>query len=78
VSNLVVLRHGLDVPDEYRAPHLEGRWVDLDTIPTPLVPAPGALAVAEPTGEFEQRDDGAVAEVYRIRLTTPNEQKGIT
>lgn len=71
----IVLRHGLDVPDEYRAEHMEGRWYDTEVVPTlPLGKIP-ALAVAEPTGRFETRDDGAVAEVYEIRLTTPRERR---
>jgi hypothetical protein len=77
VSDYVVLRHGPDVPDEYRAEHLEGRWYDLAHAPVgPAGFGPHALAVAEPAGRFEVRDDGAVAEVWEIRLTTPNEQRG--
>lgn len=76
MNDHIVLRHGPDVPDEYRAEHLEGRWYDLGTVRVGLQGiTPNSLAVAEPTGRFEMRDDGAVAEVYEIRLTTPNEQR---
>lgn len=79
----VVLRHGPDVPDEYRSERREGQWLDRRDVP---VRAPGprgpnatgiteSRAVAEPTGRFETRDDGAVAEVFEIRLMTPNEQR---
>jgi hypothetical protein len=76
-ADYIVLRHGLDVPDEYRAEHLEGLWIDVSSMPTPppYAPVAAGLAVAEPSGTFETRDDGAVAEVYLIRLTTPNEQR---
>lgn len=75
----VVLRHGLDIPDEYRAEHLEGRWYDVGTVPTGRargdVPPEVGMAIAEPTGRFECRDDGAVAEVWELRLATPRERR---
>jgi hypothetical protein len=69
----IVLRHGLDIPREYWAEHLEGRWYDAGTVLVGKSKSIGQ-AVAEPAGRFEVRDDGAVAEVWEIRLTTPNEQ----
>jgi hypothetical protein len=79
----VVLRHGLDVPEEYRSARHEGLWLDRRDVPVgpsaggdrcAADPAVGQ-AVAEPTGRFEARDDGAVAEVWEIRLRTPNERR---
>jgi hypothetical protein len=71
----VVLRHGLDVPDEYRSERHEGLWLDRRDVPIGPPGAPAGQAVAEPTGRVETREDGAVAEVWEIRLTTPNEQR---
>lgn len=74
-ADYIVLRHGPDIPDEYRAEHLEGRWYDAVYVPTGPPGLSNADAVAEPTGRFEVRDDGAVAEVWEIRLVTPNERR---
>jgi len=76
--DLIVLRHGPDVPDEYRVEHYEGRWLDRvgGVFRIAKVDEPGPVAIAEPTGRFEQRADGAVAEVWEIRLATPKERFG--
>lgn len=76
----VVLRHGPDIPEEYWARHLEGRWYDISAAPVGKTNAAMAdpnvgAAIAEPTGRLEVRDDGAVAEVWEIRLATPNERR---
>lgn len=75
----IVLRHGSDIPDEYRAEHLEGRWYDASAAPVRSpkgeVPPEVGMAIAEPTGRLEVRDDGAVAEVWELRLATPNERR---
>lgn len=52
----VVLR-GAGVPAE-----LDGRWYDLDSIPS--IPGPYDGVVLDATNRWEQRDDGAVAVVY--------------
>lgn len=74
----VVVRRGPDMPDEWdMPPGLEGKWLDRATMPPP--PARDSMsdfrarggvvtsAAAVPTGRFEVRDDGAVAEVWEIR-----------
>lgn len=79
----VVVRRGPDMPDEWLMPDgLEGKWFDRSAVP---VAAPGAprnaerhttssAMAAEPTGRFEVRDDGAVAEVWELRpLFLPHE-----
>ena len=75
----VVLRHGLDIPEEYWSPRHEGLWLDRrnirQAIPTSFDNVTVSTAIAEPTNRLEIRDDGAVAEVWEIRLTTPNEQR---
>jgi hypothetical protein len=75
MTDHIVLRHGPDIPHEHWAQHLEGVWLDVDNrgrVAAIRTPA----AVAEPTLQFEYRDDGAVAQVYEIRLTIPNETRG--
>jgi hypothetical protein len=72
-ADYIVLRHGLDLPDEYRSAPFEGLWIDRSDV---AFDRQGTdPAVAEPAGRFEVRDDGVVAEVWEIRLTTPNEQR---
>ena len=71
----VVLRHSHDMPLEYWADRYEGYWYNLDSMPRIIARLEPALAVAEPTGRLEFRDDGAAAEVWEIRLTTPNERR---
>jgi len=74
----VVVRRGPDMPDEWLMPDgLEGRWFDRAEMKPP--PPPGwadefrrrggvvSTAAAVPTGRFEVREDGAVAEVWEIR-----------
>ena len=49
----------------------EGRWHDYDTLPRGPKPIDKSLVqniskvTLSPTGQYEQRDDGAWAEVYR-------------
>lgn len=73
----VVVRRGPDVPAEWSVGDVEGKWFDRSTMPPP--PPPEALdrfrkdggvvsgVAAVPTGRFETRDDGAVAEVFELR-----------
>jgi hypothetical protein len=62
-----VIRAAADLPADFLPPEVEGRWYDLTTIrPGEPIPLDGAVAV--PSGRFEVRDDGAVAEVYEVRL----------
>lgn len=76
----VVLRAGLDLPDGWMPPEMDGRWYDRSQFPTrgeaeasaarsEFVAAGGAVAIASaaPTSRFEVRDDGAVAEVWEVR-----------
>lgn len=73
----IVIRRGPDIPDEWRMPHgLGGRWFDRSTMPVGGAGSADAAreagvtvgtAQAVPTGRFEYREDGAVAEVWEIR-----------
>lgn len=72
----LVIRPSPDLPpDFYVPPHWDGRWLNRAEVPEgppPGTPMPdgvvGAQAVVVPTGRFEVRDDGAVAEVWEIRV----------
>jgi hypothetical protein len=59
----------------YMPPEVEGRWYDRSefSFPDPerYKPPTTSHGVAEPTGRFEVRDDGAVAEVWELRVVTP-------
>lgn len=72
--DFIVLRRHPDLPAEFRLPDGDdGRWLDRSRIPVRLPPpaphitpaGPGAVAV--PTGRFEVRDDGAVAEIWEFQ-----------
>jgi hypothetical protein len=75
--DLIVFRHGPDMPEEYWSPAYEGVWFNRNTVPNLSwldAMTDTGDAYAEPTGRFEVREDGAVAEVWEIRLATPNEK----
>lgn len=67
--NYVVVRPATDLPLGFLPESLDGTWFDVSQLP----PGPGLTgirmgsAVAVPTGRFEAREDGAVAEVYEVR-----------
>ena len=65
MANYIVVRPATDLPPGFLPPEMDGRWFDVEQLP----PAWGDLgmAVAVPSGRFEVRDDGAVAEVYEVR-----------
>jgi hypothetical protein len=61
----VVIRAAPDLPEGFLPPHIAGRWYDLRNIPAAWAEQlDGAVAV--PSGRFEWRDDGAVAEVWEV------------
>lgn len=69
----IVLRRHPDLRDDFRLPDGDdGKWFDRGDIPVCPPPPhgrdtgpPGGVAV--PTGRFEVRDDGAVAEVWEFQ-----------
>lgn len=62
----VVLRPAPDLPAGFLPEYWDGLWIDYSVLlPNLHVQIDGAVAV--PSGRFEQRDDGAVAEVYEVR-----------
>jgi hypothetical protein len=65
----VVIRATADLPVGFLPEYIEGRWFDVSTwVPDRRSVALGmGVGVAVPTGRFEVRDDGAVAEVYEVR-----------
>jgi hypothetical protein len=76
----IVFRHSPAMPREQWSPTLEGWWIDApdpDRISDPRPPAGTlpAYAVAEPTGRYETRDDGEMAEVWMIRPTAIHGQQ---
>ncbi|PZG16486.1 hypothetical protein C1I95_17595 [Micromonospora craterilacus] len=58
----VVVRPHPDLPAGFLPPDLDGRWFDRSALRLG-----SGTAVAVPSGRFEVRDDGAVAEVYEVR-----------
>lgn len=71
-ADYVVLRQSPDLPDGWMPPDMDGRWYDLAAVPigfrAPLAGYKPGTAYGVPTGRFEVRDDGAVAEVYEVRM----------
>jgi hypothetical protein len=66
LPNYIVIRPAPDLPPGFLPSQLDGRWYDGNAIPHGARLQVGG-AVAVPTGRFEVRDDGAVAEVYEVR-----------
>lgn len=69
----VVIRPGPGLPDGFLPPHYDGRWIDMTHVPKGPPAGTGTAmglgeAVAVPTGQFEVRDDGAIAEIYEVRV----------
>ena len=65
----IVIRSGPDLPNGFLPEKWEGRWervVDLD--PAGVNSVRFGEATARPTGRYETGDDGAVAEVWEVRL----------
>ena len=60
-----VVRPGPGLPSGFLPDDLNGRWFDLDSLPS--WPEDGS-AVAVATDRFERREDGATARVYEVRL----------
>jgi hypothetical protein len=79
-SDYVVVRRAPDLPAAFNTGDLDGKWFDRATLPIRTEDpedraerfrksgGTASSAVAVPTGRFEVRDDGAVAEVYEIRV----------
>jgi hypothetical protein len=63
----VVIRPHPDLPAGFLPPSLDGKWFDRSTLPFGFASGTSGTAVAVPSGRFEVRDDGAVAEVYKVR-----------
>lgn len=63
----VVIRPAPDLPPEFLPGYLNGRWYDRAELPWGGSSCGWIDAVAVPTGRFEVRDDGAVAEVFEVR-----------
>lgn len=73
----VVIRPAADLPPGFLPPELDGKWFDAATMPKRFGDPRGNYvtesgvtvgeAVAIPSGRFEVRDDGAVAEVWEVR-----------
>jgi hypothetical protein len=67
--NYIVVRPAPDLPAGFLPEALNGIWFDLSQLPSDpgLTGVRMGAAVAVPSGRFEQREDGAVAEVYEVR-----------
>lgn len=67
--NYIVIRPHRDLPAGFMPPDLDGRWFDLATMTSGFNYAALGYpqAVAVPSGQFEYRSDGAVAEVWEVK-----------
>lgn len=70
----VVIRPAPDLPPGFLPSRWDGLWLDRSTMESVAGYRPGDAAakgwgegVAVPTGQFEYREDGAVAEVWEVR-----------
>lgn len=65
--DFVVIRPAPGLPPGFFPPELDGKWFDRESFPTRVGPPVEHAVTPVPTGRFEYRDDGAVAEVYEVR-----------
>ncbi len=65
----IVFRPAADLPPDALPPDMDGWWLDRRGLPASgtLIHQSGFVARFAPTGRFEVRDGGAVAEVYEVR-----------
>lgn len=77
MGRLIVIRRAPDLPLDFHIGDLDGKWFDRLNVPwvghcTEDDPTDellfGGTAVARATGRYEQREDGAFAEVYEVRV----------
>lgn len=61
----VVIRAAADLPPGFLPESLDGKWFDRSDLPMSDGSMPAGVAV--PSGRFETREDGAVAEVWEVR-----------
>ena len=77
LPNLIVLRAAADLPPGLMPPRLDGLWLDLNDMPRwpgHTLPTAPTHRTCTPTGRFEVRDDGAVAEVWEVHGEVSHEQ----
>lgn len=65
--NFMVVRAAEDLPPGFLPAAIEGTWYDTTLLPEGVGKFEMGDGIAVPTGRFEIRDDGAVAEVYEVR-----------
>jgi hypothetical protein len=66
--NYAVIRVSPGIPPDTCPPDLDGGWVDLSRLPRGCTRFSSSSVVCEPTGRLEYRADGAVAEVWEVRV----------
>ena len=64
---LAVIRAGEGLPPDYLPPDLDGKWLEVPPGPLPEFLHRTGTAQAYATGRYEEREDGALAEVYEVR-----------
>lgn len=69
-----VIRFASDYPENWQPAHLDGYWFHIDDM-SPVHPfTDEPTATARPTGRYEAREDGEIAEIYEFSV--PPEQSG--
>ena len=64
----IVIRPADNLPPGFLPERFDGMWFDRTTVPQRAMPVRAGMCetLAVPTGRFEVRDDGAVAEVWEV------------
>jgi len=68
VTRYIVFRAAPGLPHGFMPPHLDGQWIDRPA-DSAYSSSPGT-ARAIPTGRYERREDGLLAEVYEVQPVT--------
>lgn len=67
MDDFIVIRAGPGLSEGFLPKDLDGRWYNLRDVPQAYKEQESG-GVAVPTGKFEVRDDGAIAEVWEIQI----------
>ena len=74
-SNYIVFRPGRELKGRV-SKYYDGYWYDLNSMPLRMYPSDGEWGKAHPTGAFESRSNGELAEIWVVEPNENHKQEG--